>query len=81
MFDQNGREVDEFLPITVIVEDKNDNAPEFTGGRVFTVEERCRAGKETFSPIKSRSYRTSHQIQKLEIRIFWKLCKACFLDH
>lgn len=68
MFDQNGKEVDEYLPITVIVEDKNDNAPEFTGGRVFTVEERCRAGKETFSSIKSRSYRTSHQNQKLEIR-------------
>lgn len=67
MYDQNGREVDEFLPITVIVEDKNDNAPEFIGGRVFTVEERCRAGKDTFSPIKSRSYWTSHQNQKLEI--------------
>lgn len=67
VFDQNGREVDEPLPITVIVEDKNDNAPEFIGGRVFTVEERCRAGKETFLPIKSRSYRTSHQNQKLEM--------------
>ncbi|XP_067240946.1 desmocollin 2-like protein [Chanodichthys erythropterus] len=44
VYDQNGREVDENLPITVIVEDKNDNAPEFIGGRVFTVEERCRAG-------------------------------------
>ncbi len=39
-----GKETDEYLPITVIVEDKNDNAPEFTAGRFFTVEERCRAG-------------------------------------
>ncbi|XP_067273214.1 desmocollin 2-like protein isoform X2 [Pseudorasbora parva] len=44
VYDQSGREVDEYLPITVNVEDKNDNAPEFAGNRVFSVEERCRAG-------------------------------------
>ncbi|XP_043075981.1 desmocollin 2 like [Puntigrus tetrazona] len=44
VFDMNGRERDENLPITVNVEDKNDNAPEFIGSRFFTVEERCRAG-------------------------------------
>lgn len=44
VFDIGGRETDQNLPITVNVEDKNDNAPEFIGGRFFTVEERCRAG-------------------------------------
>ncbi len=44
MFDISGKETDQNLPITVNVEDKNDNAPEFIGGRFFTVEERCRAG-------------------------------------
>ncbi|XP_016415520.1 desmocollin-2-like isoform X1 [Sinocyclocheilus rhinocerous] len=44
VYDVSGRETDAFLPITVNVEDKNDNAPEFIGGRFFTVEERCRAG-------------------------------------
>ncbi|XP_026147074.1 desmocollin-2-like [Carassius auratus] len=44
VFDMSGRETDEYLPITVIVQDQNDNAPEFIGGRFFTVEERCRAG-------------------------------------
>lgn len=45
MFDQNNRETDQYLPVVVMVEDVNDNAPEFTGNRFFTVEERCRAGK------------------------------------
>ncbi|XP_051953861.1 desmocollin 2-like protein [Xyrauchen texanus] len=40
----SNRETDDPLPITVIVEDKNDNAPEFSGSRFFTVPERCRAG-------------------------------------
>jgi len=53
----------------VNVEDKNDNAPVFIGGRLFSVEERCRAGKETFLPIKSRPYSISHQNQKIKIRI------------
>lgn len=44
MFDLNGKERDESLPITVNVDDVNDNAPEFIGSRFFTVEERCRAG-------------------------------------
>ncbi|XP_026089311.1 desmocollin-3-like isoform X2 [Carassius auratus] len=44
VFDLSGKETDQFLPITVNVEDQNDNAPEFIGGRFFTVEERCRAG-------------------------------------
>ncbi|KAK2883557.1 hypothetical protein QQF64_016792 [Cirrhinus molitorella] len=44
VFDAAGRETDQYLPITVNVEDKNDNAPEFIGLRFFTVEERCRAG-------------------------------------
>lgn len=81
MRDQNGREVDEFLPITVIVEDMNDNAPEFTGGRLFSVEERCRAGKETFSPIMSRPYRISREDQKIETRhsiLEIMYFKACF---
>ena len=79
MYDLSGREVDAFLPMTVNVEDKNDNAPEFFGGRLFSVEERCRAGKETFSPIKSRPYSISHQHQKIEIRInILEIYKACF---
>lgn len=46
MFDrQTNRETDEFLPITVHVEDKNDNAPQFVGNLFFTVQERCSAGK------------------------------------
>lgn len=44
VFDQNNRETDQYLPVVVMVEDVNDNAPEFTGNRFFTVEERCRAG-------------------------------------
>uniref|UniRef100_A0A671LBP7 Desmocollin-3-like n=1 Tax=Sinocyclocheilus anshuiensis TaxID=1608454 RepID=A0A671LBP7_9TELE len=44
VFDLSGKETDAYLPITVNVEDKNDNTPEFIGGRFFTVEERCRAG-------------------------------------
>ncbi|KAL0164251.1 hypothetical protein M9458_040004, partial [Cirrhinus mrigala] len=43
VFDVNGRETDQYLPITVNVQDMNDNAPEFRGVRLFTVEERCRA--------------------------------------
>ncbi|KAA0708768.1 Desmocollin-3 Precursor [Triplophysa tibetana] len=37
-------ETDAYLPITVNVEDKNDNAPQFVGMRVFTVQEHCNAG-------------------------------------
>lgn len=78
MYDLSGREVDAFLPITVNVEDTNDNAPEFIGGRLFSVEERCRAGKEKFSPIKSRPYSISHHL-KIEIRInILEIYKACF---
>ncbi|XP_056122436.1 desmocollin 2-like protein isoform X2 [Rhinichthys klamathensis goyatoka] len=44
VYDVRGKEVDAFLPITVNVEDKNDNTPEFIGGRFFSVQERCRAG-------------------------------------
>ncbi|RXN15355.1 desmocollin-2-like isoform X1 [Labeo rohita] len=44
VFDLSGRETDQYLPITVNVNDMNDNAPEFSGNRFFTVEERCRAG-------------------------------------
>ncbi|XP_051951197.1 desmocollin-1-like [Xyrauchen texanus] len=45
VFDRvSNRETDDPLPITVIVEDKNDNAPEFTGSRFFSVPERCKAG-------------------------------------
>ncbi|KAI7799797.1 desmocollin 2-like protein [Triplophysa rosa] len=38
------QETDQFLPITVNVEDKNDNAPQFVGSLFFTVQERCSAG-------------------------------------
>ncbi|XP_051501572.1 desmocollin-1-like [Myxocyprinus asiaticus] len=37
-------ETDDPLPITVIVEDKNDNAPEFSGSSFFSVPEHCKAG-------------------------------------
>lgn len=41
---QTHQETDAFLPITVNVEDKNDNAPTFVGNLFFTVQERCSAG-------------------------------------
>lgn len=45
-FDVNTRrETDEPLPITVIVEDVNDNAPQFSGPMVFAVNEQCPMGK------------------------------------
>ncbi|XP_005462189.2 desmocollin-3 [Oreochromis niloticus] len=37
-------ELDEKLPLTVIVDDVNDNAPEFVGPLQFTVPEHCSAG-------------------------------------
>ncbi|XP_073672750.1 desmocollin 2-like protein [Garra rufa] len=51
VFDKSGKETDQYLPITVIVEDVNDNAPEFTGLRFFTVEERCRAVIGTYKAL------------------------------
>ncbi|MFT7809618.1 desmocollin-2 [Arapaima gigas] len=38
------RETDKPLPVTVIVEDENDNAPEFTGPMQFSVRENCKVG-------------------------------------
>lgn len=47
MFDKRTHtETDAYLPITVNVGDKNDNVPEFVGMRVFTLQERSKAGKE-----------------------------------
>ncbi|TRY91442.1 hypothetical protein DNTS_028219 [Danionella cerebrum] len=43
---KSGTETDQFLPIIVNVEDKNDNAPEFKGILSFSVAERCRVGTE-----------------------------------
>uniref|UniRef100_A0A672KW59 Desmocollin-2-like n=1 Tax=Sinocyclocheilus grahami TaxID=75366 RepID=A0A672KW59_SINGR len=60
VYDASGRETDEFLPIIVNVEDKNDNAPEFIGGRFFTVEERCRAGTKE----KDKTYIPNYQVCK-----------------
>ncbi|XP_065326101.1 desmocollin 2-like protein [Pelmatolapia mariae] len=37
-------EIDEKFPLTVIVDDVNDNAPEFVGPLHFTVPEHCSAG-------------------------------------
>lgn len=45
VFDKDtNKETDEFLPVIVNVEDVNDNAPEFSGSRAFTAQERCSAG-------------------------------------
>nr|XP_055042202.1 desmocollin 2-like protein [Misgurnus anguillicaudatus] len=45
VFDKiTNQETDEFLPFNVNVEDQNDNAPEFSGSRAFTVQEHSSAG-------------------------------------
>ncbi|KAI5619855.1 desmocollin-1 [Silurus asotus] len=38
------QETDDSLPITVLIEDENDNAPQFSGPMDFTVQERCAMG-------------------------------------
>ncbi|MCJ8743639.1 hypothetical protein PDJAM_G00096570 [Pangasius djambal] len=38
------QETDDPLPITVIIEDENDNPPEFSGPMVFSVQEQCQVG-------------------------------------
>lgn len=39
------RETDDPLPLTVIIEDVNDNAPQFSGPLNFAVQEHCPMGK------------------------------------
>lgn len=39
------KETDDPLPITVIIEDENDNAPQFSGPMDYTVAEQCPMSK------------------------------------
>lgn len=47
VFDKHtNAELDEKIPLRVIVDDVNDNAPEFVGPLHFTVPEHCSAGEK-----------------------------------
>lgn len=39
------QQTDDPLPITVLVEDENDNAPEFAGPMLYAVQEKCPMSK------------------------------------
>lgn len=41
------KETDENLPLKVVVDDVNDNPPEFVGPLQFTVPEHCSVGEKS----------------------------------
>lgn len=47
VFDQKtNKELDDSLPLTIIIDDKNDNPPTFLGPLQVTVPEKSKAGEE-----------------------------------
>lgn len=47
VFDQKtNKELDDSLPLTIIIDDKNDNPPMFLGLLQVTVPEKSKAGEE-----------------------------------